>query len=271
MEYQRIIDSHVHSDNSPDGHNSVINMCEIAVAKNLRVIAFTDHCEVDSYHKEGYDRRVRQSYFEVAKAKTSFYGNLLVLQGIELAQPHYDKQLSETILSTQKYDTVLGSLHNLRGKRDFYFIDSFETLDITAIFNEYLDELISMTEWGNFDVLAHMTYPFRYFYSVAGIDEDINKYSKKVDELLKLCAEKDKALEINTGGLRQKINKTSPEISVIKRFKQLGGKFVSVGSDAHYGDQIGSGISTAYNMALESGFNSITIFQRRVPIEISIK
>ena len=50
MEYQRIIDSHVHSDNSPDGHNSVINMCEIAVSKNLRVIAFTDHCEVDSNH-----------------------------------------------------------------------------------------------------------------------------------------------------------------------------------------------------------------------------
>ena len=271
MEYQRIIDSHVHSDNSPDGHNSVINMCEIAVSKNLRVIAFTDHCEVDSYHKEGYDRRVRQSYFEVAKAKTAFYGSLLVLQGIELAQPHYDERLSTAILSAQKYDTVLGSLHNLRGKKDFYYIKSFEGLDITAIYNEYLDELTAMTEWGNFDVLAHITYPFRYFYSVAGIDEDISKYSKKVDELLKLTAEKDKAIEINTGGLRQKINKTSPEICIIKRFKQLGGKFVSVGSDAHYGEQIGSGISTAYNMALEAGFNSVTIFQRRVPMEIGIK
>lgn len=271
MEYRRIVDSHVHSDNSPDGHNSVINMCEMAVAKNLRAIAFTDHCEVDSYHSEGYERRVRQSYFEVAKAKSAFYGSLLVLQGIELAQPHYDKKLSASILSAQKYDTVIGSLHNLRGQQDFYFADSFDGLDITAIFNEYLDELIAMTEWGNFDILAHMTYPFRYFYSVGGIDEDINKYAKKVDELLKLCAEKDKAVEINTGGLRQKINKTSPEIGVIKRFKQLGGNFVSVGSDAHYGDQIGSGISTAYEMALESGFDSITLFQRRVPMEIGIK
>lgn len=271
MDYQRIIDSHVHSDNSPDGHHSVMFMCETAVAKSLRAIAFTDHCEVDVYHEEGYGRRVRQSFFETAKAKSAFLGSLLVLHGIELAQPHYNPSLSAEILSAQKYDTVIGSVHNLRGKMDFYYMKSFDGCDIHAVFDEYLDELIAMTEWGNFDILAHMTYPFRYFYSVAGIDEDINNYKEKTDELLRLCAEKNIAIEINTGGLRQRINKTSPEINVIKRFKQLGGKFISVGSDAHYAHQIGSDIDIAYAIAREAGFLSVVIFQSRVPMEIGIK
>ena len=46
---------------------------------------------------------------------------------------------------------------------------------------------------------------FRYIYNICGYVEDIDKYKSKVDELLKLCAEKDKALEIleialSTGG-----------------------------------------------------------------------
>ncbi len=271
MDYQRIIDSHVHSDNSPDGHHSVMFMCETAVAKSLRAIAFTDHCEIDVFCKDGYDRRVRQSFFETAKAKSAFLGSLLVLHGIELAQPHYDAALADTVLSAQKYDTVIGSVHNLRGNEDFYYTKSFDGCDIHAVFDEYLDELIAMTEWGNFDILAHMTYPFRYFYSVAGIMEDINNYKKKTDELLRLCAEKNIAIEINTGGLRQRINKTSPEIDVIKRFKQLGGKFISAGSDAHYAHQIGSDINTAYAMAREAGFSCVVMFQGRIPMEIGIE
>jgi histidinol-phosphatase (PHP family) len=76
-----------------------------------------------------------------------------------------------------------------------------------------------MLQWGNFDILAHITYPFRYIFNICGYIEDINKYSKKVDEILKLCAEKGKALEINMGGLKYPINKPSPDIDTIKRYK----------------------------------------------------
>ena len=36
-----LIDSHIHSDNSPDGNNSVMFMCETAIQKNLKKCAFT--------------------------------------------------------------------------------------------------------------------------------------------------------------------------------------------------------------------------------------
>ncbi len=270
MNFKRIMDSHVHTDNSPDGHHSAMFMCETAVSKNLRAVAFTDHCEVDSFLEDSYDRRIVQSYFETAKAKSAFRGRLLVLQGIELAQPHFVPKLAEKILNAQKYDTVIGSMHNLRARQDFYYMKSFEGMDLHALMSEYIDEMLQMTQWGNFDVLAHITYPFRYFYSVGGIDENLDDYSDKIDELLKLVAEKDKALEINTGGLRQKLNKTSPELKTVKRFKELGGKLISVGSDAHYAEQIGMDVDIAYKMALEAGFQSVVLFQNRIPVEIAI-
>ena len=100
---------------------------------------------------------------------------------------------------------------------------------------------------------------------------DIDDYKDKVDEILKLAAEKNIALEINTAGLRQPINRLSPEAQTVKRFKKLGGKLISVGSDAHFAKDIGVGIKHAYEAALEAGFKSTVIFQRISPIEIPIE
>ena len=128
----------------------------------------------------------------------------------------------------------------------------------------------SMCEWGNFDVLAHLTYPLRYFFAKSGISVDLNGYKNEIDEILGLIAKKDIALEINSAGLRQKLNKLQPETDIVKRFKELGGKFVSVGSDAHYASDLAKGIPEAYKSAFDAGFNSITLFQNRLPVQISI-
>ncbi len=266
----KIIDLHTHTDNSPDGNHSAMYMAEIAEANGIECVAFTDHCEVDYFYKDEYDRRTLQSYFEISKAKAAFAGRMDILRGIELAQPHYIPELAEKILAAQKYDVVIGSIHNLREREDFYYMKSFDGINIEDMMNEYFDELINMLQWGNFDILAHITYPFRYIFNICGYIEDINKYSKKVDEILKLCAEKGKALEINMGGLKYPINKPSPDIDTIKRYKELGGQLISVGSDSHYAERIGFGIPLAYEIAREAGFKSVVRFKERELFEFPI-
>lgn len=266
----KIIDLHTHTDNSQDGNHSVMYMAETAAANGIECVAFTDHCEVDVFYKDGFDRRAAQSYFEVSKAKATFEGKLDILRGIELAQPHYEPELAEKIVSANKYDVVIGSLHNLRNMPDFYDFKSFDGYVVEDLLNEYFDELIGLLNWGNFDILAHITYPFRYVFNLCGYIEDINKYSAKVDEILKLCAEKDKALEINMGGLKYPINKPSPDVDTIKRYKELGGKLVSVGSDSHYAERIGFGIERAYEIAREAGFKAVARFKEREVFEFPI-
>lgn len=267
---KHIIDTHNHTDNSFDGHHSPVYMCEAACNKGLRAIAFTDHCEVDAFDSDG-ERTVRQAFFEIAKAKSAFMGKLLVLNGIELGQPAYDIETAEKILASQKFDIVIGSVHNLRNKQDFYYIEDFSEIDVNAELKEYFNEILTMLEWGNFDILAHLTYPFRYLYSRNNIRVDAFEYKNQIDAILSLAAEKEISLEINAAGLRQPINRLSPEFDVIKRFKELGGKFVSVGSDAHYAQHIAVGIKDAMMAAKEAGFDCVTLFQKRQPVEIPIE
>ena len=205
-----LIDTHVHSDNSPDGNHSCTFLCEQAVEKGLRAIAITDHCETDTYLKDHYDRSTMQSYLEILKAKVSFTGELIVLRGIELGQAVYDIPLAEKILAKQEYDIVIGSIHNLRGREDFYFMKQFTEEEAYAQTEEYLQELLLLTQWGKFDVLAHLTYPLRYFYARSGIQIDMTRFQKQTDELLALLAEKERALEINTAGLRQPVSVRRP-------------------------------------------------------------
>ena len=246
-------------------------MSEIAEANGIECVAFTDHCEGDAFYKDEYDRRTISSYFEVSKAKKAFEGKLEILRGIELAQPHYDPELAEKIINMQQYDVIIGSIHNLRNMEDFYYMKSFDGYVVEDLINEYFDELIAMLQWGNFDILAHITYPFRYIFNLCGYVEDINKYQKKVDELLKLCAEKDKALEINMGGLKYPINMPAPTLETVKRYKELGGRLVSVGSDSHYAERIGFGIPQAYEIAREAGFDFVAKFKERKVYEFPIK
>ncbi len=263
-----LVDMHTHTDNSFDGHSSPVYMCDTACNKGLGAIAFTDHCEIDAYYKDNGERNVRQAFFEIAKAKSAFMGKLLILNGIELGEPAYDIPLAEKVMSSQKFDVVIGSVHNLRGRRDFYYIEDFSDVDIEGTMREYFGEILNMLQWGKFDILAHITYPFRYLYSRNNIREDINKYKDLIDEILKLAAEKDIALEINSSGLRQPINRLLPEKETVKRFKELGGKLVTVGSDAHYAKDIGVGIKDAIEAAKYAGFNAATVYQNRRPVEI---
>ncbi len=269
--YQRKLDLHVHTDNSPDGNHSPMFICERAEFDGMRAIALTDHCEVDVYKAERYDKRVQQAYFEASKAQSAFRGKVLVLRGIELGQPHYDIKTADAVVSARSYDVVIGSVHNLRGREDFYYMEHFQAEKVHALLTEYFQEILNLLEWGNFDVLAHLTYPLRYFYAKSGISVDLEEYKTQVDEILKRTAETGKALEINTAGLRQPIGKLSPEFATVKRFHELGGEYITYGSDAHYAEDVGKGMEEAYDAMLAAGFTELTIFQQRTPLKLKIE
>ena len=269
--YQKLVDMHVHTDNSPDGHHSSMFICEKAELMGVRALAFTDHCEIDTYYKEDYDKRVLQSYFEISKAQSAFRGKVLVLKGIELAQGHYDKQLSSDIIKKFDYDVIIGSIHALRKMKDFCHLDGYNEENVKEYTEKYLREIYNMVKWNGFDILAHLTYPFRYFYSKAGIDVKLSDYSEQVDEILSLLAQNEKALEINTAGLRLPINRLSPDVETVKRFKELGGKYITFGSDAHYATDICDNLEIAYDTMKQAGFDSFTIYQKRTPITMPIE
>ena len=270
--YKNVVDLHVHTDNSFDGNHSATFFCEKAEVLDMRAIAFTDHCEVDQFREDSeYEKRIFQAFFEVSKVRSAFKGKMIVLNGVELGQPTFDIECSEDIINRYEYDQIIGSVHNLRGGEDFYFMENLTLSEAEELLKQYFDEIIIMLEWGNFDVLAHLTYPLRYFYSKSNLEIDLSKFNEQIEKILKLTVEKGIALEINTAALRQPLNKLSPEIDIIKRYKEIGGKYVTVGSDAHFAEHLAADIDAAYDAALEAGFECITFFQKRTPMLMKIE
>ena len=65
--------------------------------------------------------------------------------------------------------------------------------------------------------------------------------------------------------------KLSPEADIVKRFKELGGKYVTFGSDAHYAEDLTAGLDEAYGVMKEAGFDCFTLYQKRTPILMPIE
>lgn len=270
MYFKNLVDIHNHTEHSFDAEFPVDEMCEAAIKKGLQTVAFTDHVEMDIYFKNNFDKTAIESFADVKRAKEDFKGRIEVLKGIELGEATYDIDESEKLLKTNDYDVVIGSIHNLRNTPDFSMLD-YTKLDIDSLLKEYLFELKELAAWGNFDTMAHITYPLRYMTGEYGIAVDMEKYKKDIDEIFSLLIEKDKPVEINTSGFRQKIGTSMPNEPYIKSFRELGGKYVTFGSDAHTPKDIGSDIERGMELALNCGIKTMLIFRNRKPVEIPIE
>ena len=270
MRYHYISDSHVHSDCSFDGTDPVMMICERAAALGLYSIAVTDHCECDIYYKEGFDRSVVQSFFETRTARAVFYGRLQVYAGIERGQPITDPIATRKALSAGAFDFVLASVHNLPGQKDFYYLN-YTDENVDPLLSDYFDHVLQVAKWGQFDSLAHLTYPLRYILAQPGLRVELSKYREKIDAVLLELIQQKKALEVNTSGLRQQIGDTLPDAGVVRRFYELGGTYVTLGSDAHRWADVSAGIEEAMSMIYKTGFRHYTIYSKREPQLVPIE
>ena len=270
MHNTRLIDMHTHSDNSPDGVHSPMYMCEHAVKKGLRALAITDHCEMDKFIEQKYASTVFHSYFECSKARYAFEGQLLVLIGLEIGQAFSNISLCEKLIDKYSYDYILGSVHTPRGfDQDIKEIE-YDKLDVYEFMNNYFDELTELAKWHGCDTLAHITCPMRRIQGVYKIDFDYDKVSESLDRLLTTIIENNKSLEVNTSGLRQDIGLLMPEERIIKRYKELGGQYITIGSDSHSAYDVGEGIEEAMAVLKKCGFDKITFYVSRQAMQIEI-
>lgn len=267
-----LFDSHTHSDNSPDGQHSVTFMCEKAVSNGLMGLAVTDHCDIDSFREDSFELRILQSVFETRKANLYFGERLLITAGIEMGQPLCDLETVRHVLDLFPYDVVLGSIHSPRGGKDYYFTDykTCSAAQCRDMMAEYYDEVLETVRWGGFDVLAHLNYPLRYMQGRDGVECDLAPFSATIDEILALLAEAGKGLELNVSGLYGDYGCTLPQRDILARFHELGGKIVTIGSDAHRAENVGQCVGQGMEILREIGYRQFAFYKKRFPRMLEI-
>ena len=269
--YQNLFDSHTHSVNSPDGVHSLMYLAEQAEEKGLIGLAITDHAECPGFEELGYRTRLIQSAVDTAKAKEAFRHRMTLAFGVELGVCHGMYDAAEHILSLYPYDFVVGACHFSRQEKslartDYSALSQDQTHKLLA---EYFEDMLELVRWGKFDSLAHITYPLRWAMKY-GLRLSTDPYREIIDELLCVLAASEKALEVNTSGLRSPLEETMPPRWIVERYKELGGQFITIGSDAHRVDYIGYGISHVMEMLVGVGYEYFTFYSQRKPIMLRI-
>ncbi len=210
-----------------------------AAQLGLKGIAITDHVDFNP-GDEGYqyfDERGFSREFEIQKS--CFNSELKILKGVEFDAPNlYPDHFH--FFTESDYDVLIGSVHMIGdvfvGNRE-----KLRHLSLEGLFNAYYKNMLEMVESGGFDILAHMDFPKRYYHCSKGDPE-------LIDAILEVIIDKSIALEINTSPLRKNYNETSPGRDIIKRFQQLGGQKITIGSDAHSPEHIVRDFDYVLNM-----------------------
>lgn len=263
MAYENIIDLHTHCNLSFDGHDSCEELCEYTLKNGGIGIAITDHLDIDGDDPH-VDDFCEEQFNATLNAKNAFKGKLAVLQGIELGQGIYRKEKSLQILDKYNYDVVLGAIHNLNNEEDFFFMD-YTKVDVDDILRRYFETELELAQWNYIDSLAHLTYPLRYISGKYNIPVDLSKYDEIIDAIFETLIKNKKALELNVSSMDNYHKDTMPPKALIKRFHDMGGKYVTVGTDSHYKEKVCLGVENAYDMLLECGYERFTIFVGREP------
>ncbi len=271
-----IFDTHTHCSCSFDSSEPIENMCKQAQKLGLVAYGISDHCEVNRFFPDSYYNQTQnkdnpynfkadfeKSMDSIEKAKKDF-PNLNLLCGVELGQALSDVKTAEKIIAEPRLDYVIASVHEMPPLEDFYYLD-YSKLDIDELLTEYFENILKLTEWGKFNILAHLTYPLRYIVKYQP-NLNLSKFEDIMYETFKNMAQKDIALEINCS--HKNLSDTMPGLPIIKLFKDAGGKYISLGSDAHIANNIAEGLEKGIENAVLAGFESAVYFKNHRPTTV---
>lgn len=256
-----MFDFHLHSHVSFDGHDSAINMARAAAAAGMKEICFTDHMDYDPMHPEypyAFDIAVYNKEY-----KDLYVPGLKIRYGFEFGMLPDNRAQFEKDLSRREWDFVLGSAH-FAGGQDVYHAEYWaEKTPCQAILGSLEETLTCVKNHDAYDVLAHLT-----FVGKAGGNPNkqpilYKDYREVVDEIFKILAAQGKGLELNTSGL-DRCGDYLPGMEYLRRFKELGGEIVTVGSDAHHGNRVGQYCHEACK-AVQEIFGYVCTFESRKP------
>lgn len=261
------MDFHVHTNYSPDSTAKMESMIEAAIKNNITDLAITDHVDLDA-DLEGtaldwnFDRN--QFEREILRYKDLYRHKINLYQGLELGiQPHLASENTK-IVRENTYDFVIASIHSVE-RRDLYnkkFFNAHSDRNSVSIY--YKEMLESIRAFDDYSVLGHMDLYLRYKPELSKVAE--TEYLEIVDEIFKHLIYNGKGLEINAGGYRYGLGHNNPHERLLKRYRELKGEILTIGSDAHTPERVGTMAQENIELMRNIGFKYICTFEQMKPI-----
>lgn len=270
MQTKILSDIHLHSSFSGDSETPMEAMIQAGIQKGLHHMCFTEHLDLDyPYHPEDFvdfsldDDSYRQTFLTL---RDKYHPQIELLFGIELGlQPHLKEAYSQ-LLKKHPFDFVIGSSHTAHGEDPYYTASFFQNRSEREAYTLYFTSILeNLDAFSDIDTYGHIDYVVRY-----GPNRNKNytyeMYGEVLDQILKALIQKGIGMEVNSGGLKYALGQPNPCEEIIRRYRQLGGKIITIGSDAHSPEYLAYEFPKISEILKNCGFTHYTIFRQRTPV-----
>lgn len=256
-------DQHMHCNFSGDSDALPEDMIKAGIAHGLSGICFTDHLDYDYPEEPNIFLLDFDNYFKaLSDLRKKYVDKISVNIGIELGlQP---QAAGQNLAVAEKYpfDFIIGSSHVVN-HMDPYYPEFFAERNEDEAYMEYFESVLENINSGvDFDVYGHIDYVVRYgpnknaFYTY-------EKFKDIIDEILTQLISKGKGIEVNTGGFKYGLGHPNPTEDIIRRYRELGGKIITMGADAHVPEYVAYEFGKTAQIIKNCGFKYYTVFKNR--------
>jgi histidinol-phosphatase (PHP family) len=251
-----LYDTHLHTDFSTDSRMTLA--AAVARGRELGLgLTVTEHMDLDFPTPKAFLFDIDEYFRSYGPERSDS-----LLLGIEIGmRPDLVRQ-NANLLVGRSFDFVIGSIHVVDGI-DIYLEDFYLGRSKPEVFGHYFDSMQACLDTYDFiDSLGHIDYITRY---ARFPDPEIyyGEFADYLDAILERLATLGKAIEINTRRLTS-ADTVAALLPIYHRFRQLGGRHVTIGSDAHKPADIGNHFALAFDMAEACGLKPV-YFKNRQP------
>lgn len=254
-------DYHMHSHHSFDAEHSVREMAEAALQAGLSEICFTDHIDFEDPNWWDVPSDLLAQRAEIEREQPSV--SVKMRHGVEigLSPEAAFAEKSMAYVRSAEPDFIIGSVHVV-GTQNVYRPEYCAERQRGEAYAGYAEALAaSVPTLPQLSVLGH----FDFVAKRAPYADRAMRYvdaPEAFDSVLRYLAENGKGLEVNTSAW---LDDPAWGLDVLSRFVELGGEFVTFGSDAHVPERVGRRFAEARALALAAGVRYTATFRALKP------
>ena len=251
-------DFHLHTGFSYDSQEKVENTIEKAISLGMDAICITDHYDMDC--PNGDFCLDTPAYLEkMQEVRDTYAGRITVHIGVEIGMepPLSGTGKPEAFLARYPFEYAVGSVHYVDHVDPFYR-DQLDMSD-EELYRRYFAQLREVIcGCGGYQTVAHLDYVNRYGWD-RGRACLYESYREPIDAILEHVVAQGLVLEVNTAGYRKGPDAPNPQEAILRRYRELGGEKVILGSDAHAAADVGADFDRAAALLKDLGFRYLTL------------
>lgn len=264
-------DYHVHTCFSGDSRALPEEQIQAAAALGMDAVCITDHHDYGSREMTHLDFYLDlPAYLEkIRELRLRYRDRIQVYTGIELGLQLRVQDYLRDLSSSLSVDYIIGSSHFVDGV-DLYDRKFYEGRSEQDAFLRYFESTLDRVRALDcFDCLGHLDCVVRY-----GPSRNQNyrpgDYLDLIDEILRILIQRGRGIECNTSGFKYGLGHPHPCEEVLKRYRELGGEILTVGSDAHRPGEVGGYFRETAELLKNCGFRYYTVFHQRKPVFLPV-